>query len=177
MFPHLVELSKAASRSYSLTREFTTKARTVISLHLGHALLSARKGFLQRTTKRYHALATQFPDTMPAGRSVVHIQPNRTIGARRESSAQPMAQPLPPISQVLGEMHLPTYSRSTVPPPTMTANPPTRHTTAFDLSPAPQTFDLDGALEVVRYPEMSRRTTHYASYQHYLDRTYEQHHA
>jgi hypothetical protein len=41
----------------------------------------------------------------------------------------------------------------------MTANPPVTDTTAFDLSPAPQTFDLEGALEVVRYPQMLRRTT------------------
>jgi hypothetical protein len=154
------ELSKAASRSHSLTREFTVKARTVISLRLGRALLSARKSLLQKTTKRYHALAIQLLDTMLAGRPVVHIQPYKTIGAKRESVAQPMAQLLPPISQVLGEIYPPTHSRSTVPaPPTMTANPPTRHTTAFDLSSAPQTFDLQGALEVVRYPQMSRRTT------------------
>jgi hypothetical protein len=154
------ELSKAASRSYFLTREFTTKARTAISLQLGRALLSARKSLLQKTAKRYHALATQLLNTMLACRPVVHIQPYKTMGAKCESFAQPMAQPLPPISQVLGENHPPTYSRSTVPAPlTMTANPPTRHTTAFDLSSAPQTFDLQGALEVVRYPQTSRRTT------------------
>jgi hypothetical protein len=132
----------------------------VISLHLGRALLSARKSFPQRSTKRYHALATRLPDTMPAGQSVVHIQPYKTTGARREfSNAQSMAQSLPTIYQVLG-IHPPTYSRSTVStPPTMTANPPVTDTTAFDLSPAPQTFDLEGALEVVRYPQMLRRTT------------------
>jgi hypothetical protein len=154
------ELSKAASRSYSLTREFTIKARTVILLRLGHALISARKSLLPKTTKRYHALATQLLNTMLACRPVVHIQPYKTNGAKCESFAQPMAQPLPPISQVLGEVHPQTYSRSTVPAPlTMTANPPIRHTTAFDLSSAPQTFDLQGALEVVRYPQTSRRTT------------------
>lgn len=41
----------------------------------------------------------------------------------------------------------------------MTANLPTRHTTAFVLPSAPQTFDLEGALEVVRCTQMSRRTT------------------
>jgi len=158
MFTNLVELSKAAWRSYSLTREFTTKARTLILLHLGRALLSARKGFLERTTKRYLALATQFPDIMLACRPVVHIQPYKPMGAKCESFAQSMAQPLPPISQVLGEVHSSIYSRSTVPaPPILNANPPTRHTTAFDLSSAPQTFDLQGTLEVVRYPQMSRR--------------------
>jgi hypothetical protein len=106
---------------------------------------------------QYHALATQFPDTMLAGRSVVHIQPYKTAGARREvSNAQSMAQSLPPISQVLGEIHPPTYTRSTVStPPTMTANPPITNTTAFNLSSAPQTFNLKGALKVVRYTQIS----------------------
>ena len=99
-------------------------------------------------------------NTMLPCRPVNHIQPYKTMGAQYESFAQSMAQPLPPISQVLGEVHPPTYSRSTVPaPPTITANPPTRHTTAFVLSSAPQTFDLQSALEVVRYPQTSRRTT------------------
>jgi hypothetical protein len=154
------ELSTAASSTYSLTREFATKARTVISLRLNCALLFAPKGLFQHIIKRYYALATQLPDTMLACRPVVHIQPYKTIGAKRESFAQPVAQPLPPISQVLGEIHPPTYSRSTVPvPPTMTANPPTRHTTAFDRSSASQTSNLQGALEVVRPSQISRRTT------------------
>jgi len=158
------ELSKAASRSYFLTGEFTIKARTVISLRLGRALLSARQSLFPKPTKRSHALATQLPDNMLAGRPVVHIQPYKSIGAKRELFAQPMAQPLPPVSQVPGEIHPPTYSRSTIPaPPTVNANPPTRHNTAFDLCSAPQTFDLQGMLEVVRYPQMSRRTTLYTN--------------
>jgi hypothetical protein len=162
--PHLVEkLSKAASRSYSLTREFTIKARTRISLRLGRALLSARRSLPPKTAKRSQILATQLPNTMLASRPVVHIQPYKSIGAKRESFAQPMAQPLPPISQVLGEIHPPTYCRATVPAPlTMTANPPTRHTTAFDLSSAPQTFDLEGCARSCEIP--SDVTTHYAPY-------------
>jgi hypothetical protein len=64
--------------------------------------------------------------------------------------AQLMAQPLPPISQVLREIHPRAYSRSEVStPPTMTGNPSTGYTTGSNISSVAQTLDLKGALGVV----------------------------